>query len=63
MSLEKEKNVLFELMAIIVGAVVGGILFILLVTYDFQSATSSNVMVESKIKENIQPVAGLRKIV
>ena len=57
MSLEKETNVLFELMAIIVGAVVGGILFISFITYDFQSSTSSNVMVESKIKENIQPVA------
>ncbi len=37
MSLEKETNVLFELMAIIVGAVVGGILFISFITYDFQS--------------------------
>ena len=57
MNLEKEQNVLFELMAIIVGAIVGGILFILFLTYDFKSDTSSNVMVESKVKENIQPVA------
>ena len=57
MNLEKEQNALFELMAIIVGAIVGGILFISFVTYDFKSSPSSNVMVESKIKENIQPVA------
>jgi cytochrome c5 len=57
MNLEKEKNVLFELIVIIVGAVLGGILFISFVTYDFHSGTSSNVMVEGKIKENIQPVA------
>jgi len=57
MNLEKEKNVLFELTIIIVGAIVGGILFISFVTYDFKSSPSSNVMVESKIKENIQPVA------
>ena len=57
MNLEKEQNVLFELMAIIVGAILGGILFILFLTYDFKSDTSSNVMVESKVKENIQPVA------
>jgi len=57
MNLEKEQNVLFELIAIIIGAIVGGILFISFLTYDFKSDTSSNVMVESKIKENIQPVA------
>ena len=57
MNLEKEQNVLFELIAIIVGAIVGGILFISFLTYDFKSDASSNVMVESKIKENIQPVA------
>ena len=57
MSLEKEKYVLFELMAIIIGAIVGGVLFILFITYDFKTDTSSNVMMESKIKENIQPVA------
>jgi len=57
MSLEKEKNVLFELIAIIIGAIVGGVLFILFITYDFKTDTSSNVMMESKIKENIQPVA------
>ena len=28
MNLEKEQNVLFELIAIIIGAIVGGILFI-----------------------------------
>ena len=57
MNLEKEQNVLFELIAIIVGAIVGGILFISFLTYDFKGDASSNVMVESKIKENIQPVA------
>ena len=57
MNLEKEQNALFELIVIIVGAILGGILFISFVTYDFQSDTSSNAMVESKIKENIQPVA------
>ena len=57
MNLEKKQNVLFELIVIIVGAILGGILFILFVTYDFKSDTSSNTMVESKIKENIQPVA------
>ena len=57
MNLEKEQNVLFELIAIIIGAIVGGILFISFLTYDFKSDASSNVMVESKIKENIQPVA------
>ena len=57
MNLEKEQNVLFELIVIIVGAILGGILFISFVTYDFKSDTSSNTMVESKIKENIQPVA------
>ena len=57
MNLEKEQNALFELIAIIVGAILGGILFISFVTYDFQSDTSSNAMVESKIKENIQPIA------
>ena len=57
MKLEKEQNVLFELMAIIFGAILGGIFFILFLTYDFKSDTSSNVMVESKVKENIQPVA------
>ena len=57
MNLEKEQNVLFELIAIIIGAIVGGILFISFLTYDFKSDTNSNVMVESKIKENIQPVA------
>ena len=57
MNLEKEQNVLFELMAIIIGAIVGGILFISFLTYDFKSDTSSNVMVDSKSKENIQPVA------
>jgi cytochrome c5 len=57
MNLEKEKNALFELIVIIFGAILGGILFISLVTYDFHSSASSNVMVESKIKENIQPVA------
>ena len=36
MSLEKETNVLFELMAIIVGAVVGGILFISFILKCFQ---------------------------
>ena len=57
MNLEKEQNVLFELIAIIIGAIAGGILFISFLTYDFKSDASSNVMVESKIKENIQPVA------
>jgi cytochrome c5 len=57
MNLEKEQNALFELIAIIVGAILGGILFISFVTYDFQSGKSSNVMVESKVKENIQPIA------
>ena len=57
MSLEKEKYVLLELIAIIIGAIVGGVLFILFITYDFKTDTSSNVMMESKIKENIQPVA------
>jgi len=57
MNLEKEQNALFELIVIIVGAILGGILFISFVTYDFKSDTSSNTMVESKIKENIQPVA------
>ena len=57
MNLEKEQNALFELIVIIVGAILGGILFISFVTYDFKSDTSSNAMVESKIKENIQPVA------
>jgi len=38
MNLEKEKNVLFELTIIIVGAIVGGILFISFVTYDFKSS-------------------------
>ena len=57
MNLEKEQNVLFELIAIIIGAIVGGILFISFLTYDFKSDASSNVMVESKIKENIQPIA------
>jgi cytochrome c5 len=53
----EDKNVLFELIAIIIGALAGGVLLILLITYDFKTDTSSNVMVESKIKENIQPVA------
>lgn len=57
MKLEKEQNGLFELIAIILGSMVGGILFISFLTYDFKSDTSSNVMAESKIKENIQPVA------
>jgi len=57
MNLEKEQNALFELIVIIVGAILGGILFISFVTYDFKSDTSSNAMVESKIKENIQPIA------
>ena len=53
----ENKNVLFELIAIIIGAIVGGILLILFITYDFKTDASSNVMVEGKIKENIQPVA------
>jgi len=53
----EDKNVLFELIAIIIGALAGGVLLILFITYDFKTDTSSNVMVESKIKENIQPVA------
>jgi cytochrome c5 len=57
MNLEKEQNALFELIVIIVGAILGGILFISFVTYNFQSGTSSNAMVESKVKENIQPIA------
>jgi len=57
MKLEKKQNGLFELIGIILGSMVGGILFISFLTYDFKSDTSSNVMAESKIKENIQPVA------
>ena len=53
----ENKNVLFELIAIIIGAIAGGILLILFITYDFKTDASSNVMVEGKIKENIQPVA------
>ncbi len=57
MKSDNNKNVLFELLSLIIGSILGGILFILFINYDFNRKTDTNVMVESKISENIQPVA------
>lgn len=57
MKLDNNKNVLFKLLSLIVGSVIGGISFIIFITYDFKNDASLNVMVESKVIENIKPVA------
>lgn len=57
MDLDNSKNVLLELLAILIGAIAGGIFFILLLNYDSKSDSNTNVTSDIKIEENIKPVA------